>query len=374
MIRAGIAAQLRLEEVDPYHVHGEEKRERQEARAVDAGHTPYDKSDGKNGPGQGINGGRMRGGEALPDSALPASPTASGKKVTTDRLIRPLLFVVGHGKRGTGMSTTGVDAFIHRLARGLAAEGLAGQSDRQLVERLLASAEEVVFEALVRRHGSMVYRVCWRTLQQAEDTEDAFQATFLLLAQKLGTLRKHESLASWLHGVAHRVALDARNRDARRRRHEARANGPSPAPPDEANWREVRAVLDAELAALPENQRLPLILCYLEARTQNEAARQLLRLVRVRHWPDGNQLLLKIVAPAKEKGLITGQRGVGWVVLDTATGKVTPVADVPLGQRRGPELLLVSRRQADRVRLVGRWPRANRGSGRQGNRIASRGL
>jgi RNA polymerase sigma factor (sigma-70 family) len=173
------------------------------------------------------------------------------------------------------MTLTGVDAFIHRLARGMAAEGLAGQSDRQLVGRLLVSPEEAVFEALVRRHGPMVYRVCWRILQQAEDAEDAFQATFLLLAQRISTLRKQESLASWLHGIAHRVALNARKRAARRRRHEARANGPSPAPPDEASWREVRAVLDTELAALPENQRLPLILCYLEGHTQDEAARQL---------------------------------------------------------------------------------------------------
>src|SRR5438874_13782158 len=121
------------------------------------------------------------------------------------------------------MSTTGADAFIHRLARGMAAGGLAGQSDRQLVERLLLNPDGVAFEALVRRHGPMVYRVCWRVLQRAEDTEDAFQATFLLLARKLQTVRKRDSLASWLHGVAHRVALDAKAQAARRRWHEARA-------------------------------------------------------------------------------------------------------------------------------------------------------
>src|SRR5688572_7620134 len=121
------------------------------------------------------------------------------------------------------MATTEMNSFVRRLARAMAAEGLDGQTDRQLVERLSADPDEVVFEALVRRHGPMVYRVCWRVLQHAEDAEDAFQATFLLLAQKLGTLRKKESLASWLHGVAHRVALDARKQAARRRRHEARA-------------------------------------------------------------------------------------------------------------------------------------------------------
>jgi RNA polymerase sigma factor (sigma-70 family) len=157
----------------------------------------------------------------------------------------------------------------------MAAEGNAGEPDRQLVERLLAGPDEAAFEVLIRRHGPMVYRVCWRVLQQAEDTEDAFQATFLLLAQKLAALRKKESLASWLHGIAYRVALDGRKLAARRRRRESRANAATTSPPDRVDWEEARAVLDAELAALPEAQRLPLVLCYLEARTQDEAARHL---------------------------------------------------------------------------------------------------
>jgi RNA polymerase sigma factor (sigma-70 family) len=173
------------------------------------------------------------------------------------------------------MATGGLDSCIRRLARGMAAEGIAGETDRQLVERLLTGPDEAASEVLIRRHGPMVYRVCWRVLQQAEDTEDAFQATFLLLAQKLVTLRKKDSLASWLHGIAYRVALDARKLATRRRRHESRANAATTSPPDRVDWEEVRAVLDAELAALPEAQRLPLVLCYLEARTQDEAARHL---------------------------------------------------------------------------------------------------
>jgi len=174
------------------------------------------------------------------------------------------------------MAIVQMSRFLRRLTRGMAAETLGELADRQLLERLLAAQDEAVFEALVRRHGPMVYRVCWRVLQQAEDTEDAFQATFLLLARKLQTVRKRDSLASWLHGVAHRIALDAKAQGARRCRHQARAAANShPGPPEDITWRELRTVLDEELGRLPEKWRLPLILCYLEGRSQEEAARQL---------------------------------------------------------------------------------------------------
>jgi RNA polymerase sigma factor (sigma-70 family) len=157
----------------------------------------------------------------------------------------------------------------------MVAETLADQSDRQLVEQFLARHDEAVFEAIVRRHGPMVYRVCRRVLQHHHDAEDAFQATFLLLPQQLRRVRKHASLASWLHGVAHRVALKARAGAATRRRHEQQAGAFQDMPADEVSWGEVRTVLDAEMAALPEKWRQPLILCYLEGRTQDEAAAQM---------------------------------------------------------------------------------------------------
>src|SRR5438309_4336818 len=172
------------------------------------------------------------------------------------------------------MAAASMSSFLRRLTRGMAAETLQDQSDRQLVERLLAGRDEAVFEAIVRRHGPMVYRVCWRVLQQEQDAEDAFQATFLILAQQFRTVRRRASLASWLHGIGHRVALKARAQGATRRRHEQKATTEN-FPPDEVTWRELRAVLDAELAQLPEKWRLPLILCYLEGRTQVEAAQEL---------------------------------------------------------------------------------------------------
>src|SRR5262245_39129262 len=156
------------------------------------------------------------------------------------------------------MGTANLSAFIHQLTRGMAAETLAEQPDQQLVAQILAGRAGAAFEALVRRHGPMVYRVCWRTLQQAQDAEDAFQATFLILAQKPGAVRTHASRASWRHGVAHGVAVRARARAATRRRHERRAPAAQAVPSDEVTWGELRLILDAEVARLPEKWRLPL--------------------------------------------------------------------------------------------------------------------
>jgi RNA polymerase sigma factor (sigma-70 family) len=173
------------------------------------------------------------------------------------------------------MATANLGDFFHRLMRGMEAETLGDHSDRQLVERMLAGRDESAFQAIVNRHGRMVYRVCWRVLQHPQDVEDAFQATFLVLAQKLRTLRKHASLASWLHGVAYRIACKAKAQAAAQRRLEHQAAQPDTLPPEEVPWSEVRAVLDFELSQLPDKWRLPIILCYLEGRTQDESASQL---------------------------------------------------------------------------------------------------
>src|SRR5215475_15886967 len=125
------------------------------------------------------------------------------------------------------MATAHLSLFLRRLTRGMVAETLVDEPDGRLVEQFLARRDEAVFTALVRRHGPMVYRVCWRVLQQEQDAEDAFQATFLVLAQKLHTVRKHDSLASWLHGIARRVALKTKAQAGMRRRYEQQVS-PSP--------------------------------------------------------------------------------------------------------------------------------------------------
>jgi RNA polymerase sigma factor (sigma-70 family) len=157
----------------------------------------------------------------------------------------------------------------------------AGLTDAQLLAQFAAGHEdggELAFEALVERHGPMVFRVCRGVLRDEHAAEDAFQATFLVLARKARSLWVKDSLASWLHGVAHRVAARARADAARRRRHERRfaeARGPAcdvmPDHPRSEAW----AILSEEIARLPEAYRAPVVLCYLEAMSYQAAAASL---------------------------------------------------------------------------------------------------
>jgi RNA polymerase sigma factor (sigma-70 family) len=148
--------------------------------------------------------------------------------------------------------------------------------DHELLRRFLSERDEAAFEALLRRHGPMILDVCRGVLGNEADAEDAFQATALVLARKAGAIRKTASLASWLHGVAYRTALRARADSARRHRREARAPLRSTTTDrDEVTWREVQQAVHEELERLPERHRAALVLCYLEGKTQDEAAAQL---------------------------------------------------------------------------------------------------
>jgi RNA polymerase sigma factor (sigma-70 family) len=150
-------------------------------------------------------------------------------------------------------------------------------SDGELLRRYLEASDQAAFAALLRRHGTMVLAVCQSVLRQRDDAEDAFQAAFLILARKAGSIRRQEGLGGWLQRVAYRVALKARARNVRRQQREAQAASPhsTVSGGEDLSWGEVRAILHAELAALPERFRAPLVLCYLEGLTQEEAAQQL---------------------------------------------------------------------------------------------------
>src|SRR5262245_19722636 len=149
-------------------------------------------------------------------------------------------------------------------------------SDRELLQRFLDADDEAAFTILVERHGAMIQALCRRLLHDRHEADDACQAAFLVLARKARSLRKQESLASWLHGVAHRISLSLRRQRARRVRREQAAARPDRQPADDSlTWRELRGVLDQELERLPERYRAPLILCYLEGKTRDEAAQEL---------------------------------------------------------------------------------------------------
>jgi len=183
---------------------------------------------------------------------------------------------------------------IHHL---LAPPG-GDQTDGELLSRFVATRDEASFAALVRRHGPMVLSVCRRMLRHDQDAEDCFQATFMVLARKAGTV-KRESVGSWLYAVAYRTSLEARAINARRRTREKQVHEmpqPEVMPPEVQDW---RPWLDQELNRLPENYRSVIVACDLEGRSRKEAARQLgiaegtlsSRLAR------GRRLLAKRLAP-----------------------------------------------------------------------------
>jgi RNA polymerase sigma factor (sigma-70 family) len=163
--------------------------------------------------------------------------------------------------------------YLRRLGR---TEEVRASSDANLLERYSAGREDAAFAELVRRHGPMVLGVCRRVLGNLDDAEDAFQATFLVLAARPRAVGKPASLANWLFGVARRTALRVQVDAARRYRHEQlSAKSEAISPDTETLWRDLRPVLDAEVARLPESYREVFILCCLESRTHEEAARLL---------------------------------------------------------------------------------------------------
>jgi RNA polymerase sigma factor (sigma-70 family) len=151
-------------------------------------------------------------------------------------------------------------------------------SDAVLLERYIQDRDESAFAALVSRHGDMVLHSCRRILDDAHEAEDAFQATFLILARKAPTLRQPATLPGFLHRVARRVALKVLRKAVVRGGREALAEEISDAAPDplaRLTARELLTVLDEEVARLPMMQRSAVMLCCLEGRTQEEAARLL---------------------------------------------------------------------------------------------------
>ncbi len=151
---------------------------------------------------------------------------------------------------------------------------VGGLSDGQLLERFVEGRDQAAFGALVERHGPMVLRVCRHRLRHAQDAEDAFQATFLVLSRRASSIRSSEAIAGWLYGVAGRVSSRV-TAERRRRLRAERIAGIAPdlryEPPPTESWHELHEAIDG----LSEKYRLPLLLCYLEGLTYEQAAARL---------------------------------------------------------------------------------------------------
>jgi RNA polymerase sigma factor (sigma-70 family) len=174
------------------------------------------------------------------------------------------------------MATATPGTLLRHLRQLAGGPGAPPGTDRQLLDDFAARRDEAAFAALVGRHGPMVLRVCRRVLQHEQDAEDAFQATFLVLARNTGSIRQRDTVGGWLYGVAYRTAMKARRTAARRRHHEARLRARrtdfQSVPP---SWGEVQAVLDEEVQRLPARFREAFVLCVLEGKGAAEAAAEM---------------------------------------------------------------------------------------------------
>jgi RNA polymerase sigma factor (sigma-70 family) len=162
------------------------------------------------------------------------------------------------------------------LRKTCAADAARDLPDGELLKRFATQQDEHAFRALVLRHGPMVLGVCRRVLGDAQLAEDGFQATYLVLLRRAAFLNRRKPLASWLYGVAQRVALKARTAAARRQKRERRLKPMATLEPlDDLTWQELRSVLDEEMGRLPEKYRTPLLLCHLEGMSHSQAAAEL---------------------------------------------------------------------------------------------------
>jgi RNA polymerase sigma factor (sigma-70 family) len=185
--------------------------------------------------------------------------------------------------RGRGknlMASTTVNRLVASARLAALGHDRAGWTDAALLDTFIRTRDEAAFAALVRRHGSLVLGVCRRVLRNEADAEDAFQATFLILARKAASIRSPGAVANWLYGVAHTTAVKAQAMIRKRRTRERQAATMPKTQACEEVWQALQTLLDAELAALPDKYRTAVVLCALEGKTIRDAAREL-------GWPHG---------------------------------------------------------------------------------------
>ncbi len=245
------------------------------------------------------------------------------------------------------MAPDHVTAVLGQIRKLALAPRPAEVPDHELVERFVDRRDEGAFEALLGRHGPMVLGLCRRLLRDEHEAEDVFQAAFLALARGAASLRRRGSVGSWLYGVSYRLALKSR---AASRRRAARTGGLTPRrsqrppaePADEITLREARAILDEELARLPERHRATLVLCCIEGKARDEAAQALgcpLSTVKSR-LEDARELLRRRLA----------RRGLAL----SATLTALALSPASAAARASPPLLASTARAAAQLALASR--------------------
>jgi RNA polymerase sigma factor (sigma-70 family) len=173
------------------------------------------------------------------------------------------------------MATKTTDGVIPQIRRAVLRQDRTGLTDGQLLGLFIDERDDHAFAILVTRHGPMVWGAC-RRLLPTPDAEDAFQATFLVLVRKAGSVVPREMVANWLYGVAHHTALQARRSAVRRGKRQFQApNMPEPAVTDPDPSDDLRSLLDEELSRLPDKYRAVIVMCELEGKTRREVAGQL---------------------------------------------------------------------------------------------------
>src|SRR5262245_18438322 len=178
--------------------------------------------------------------------------------------------------KGPLMAAPQLHAVLRHLTRAVGRPCADDLADGELLRRFVARRDEAAFEALARRHAPMVWAVCGRALDESPDVEDAFQATFLVLVRKADAIVAEDLVGNWLYAVACRVTAGARAEAAwRRARQKEMPDMPAADAGEELALRDLRLVLDEELSRLPERYRAPLVLCYLQGKSYEEAARLL---------------------------------------------------------------------------------------------------
>jgi RNA polymerase sigma factor (sigma-70 family) len=211
------------------------------------------------------------------------------------------------------MARTSFAAVVHHIHTLAGAAATRRLTDSHLLRRFTDDQDEAAFAEIMRRHGPLVLSVCRRVLGHEQDAEDAFQAAFLVLARKAGSIRKGESVGSFLYGVAYRIAMKERGKLARRRQREQPVERQAPTGPlYEAAFRELQMLLDEGLNRLPEKYRTPFVLCCLEGKSKSEAAREL-------GWKEGT-VSSRLAHARKELQQFLARKGVTLAAALTAAG------------------------------------------------------